>query len=63
MRCYYCEKRVKAPFWLLDNGAVLCDGCLASIGLYELLDLLRLSSFTDLLTRYGIAIRRTALGC
>ena len=63
MRCYYCEKRVKAPFWLLDNGAVLCDDCLASIGLYELLDLLRLSSFTDLLTRYGIAIRRTALGC
>ena len=63
MRCYYCEKRVKEPFWIFDSGAVLCDDCLASIGLYELLDLLRLSSFTDLLTRYGIALRRTALGC
>lgn len=60
MRCYFCEETVDCHYYSLDKGPVICEGCLSQIGLFELLELLKISSFSEFLTRYGIAIRHTA---
>ena len=62
MECYYCEKELKEPWFCFDGGIGVCETCLRHIGLYELLELLKMDSFADFLKHYGIASHRTAKG-
>ena len=59
MQCYFCEETVGCHYYRLDSGPVICEGCLSHVGLFELLELLKISSFPEFLIRYGIAGRYT----